>query len=459
MKKLYYLLVVLLFSSGNFLSAQDNLPVHSIELPPGFYNNLQEKTSALLNKLESQTTHYREKLEKEERKLKNKLAKKHPALVNYSFKQIENSEGAIMLKGNTYSTYLPLLDSLQTTLKFLNLTREMPPDLLKNLQKLQSALDHKYVLQNQIGAREAELIQIFERAGLTRHLRSFRKQAFYYRQQLSEIKNLINDPSKLEARLLSIIRTDPKFIQFFSHHSQLSTLFAIPASGDFNGTGLQTRSLIEKQMIDRLGTDKGLNQLKQEIHAAQGSLDALKNKLNSLAYGSFETGNTEIENFRPNSQKTKSFLNRLELGSNFQSVRARHYFPVTSDLGLSLGYRLNDKSIIGLGFSYKIGWGRGWDKIAISHQGAGLRSFIDWKIKAGLFISGGYEQNYHSSFRRIAELKNISPWQSSGLLGISKKYSVSKKMNGEIRLLWDFLSYRQQPVSQPLVFRIGYQFK
>lgn len=212
-------------------------------------------------------------------------------------------------------------------------------------------------------------------------------------------------------------------------------------------------------MVDKLGSHKGLNHLHKEIQLAQGNLQTLKNKISSLASGSVENGDPEIKNFQPNSQKTKSFLKRLELGSNFQSVRARQFFPVTTDIGLSLGYRLNDKSIIGLGISYKIGWGRGWDQIAISHQGAGLRSFIDWKIKTNLFISGGYEQNHLASFRHIAELKNTSYWHPSGLLGLAKKYSVSKKFNGEIKLLWDFLSYSQQPVSQPLIFRVGYQLK
>jgi hypothetical protein len=50
-------------------------------------------------------------------------------------------------------------------------------------------------------------------------------------------------------------------------------------------------------------------------------------------------------------------------------------------LGLSVGYKLNDKSIIGIGASYKIGWGSSWKNISITNQGVGLRSFIDWQLK------------------------------------------------------------------------------
>jgi hypothetical protein len=69
-----------------------------------------------------------------------------------------------------------------------------------------------------------------------------------------------------------------------------------------------------------------------------------------------------------------------------QTQKATNYFPVTSDLGLSLGYKLNDKSVIGFGASYKVGMGRAWNHISITSEGAGLRSFVDWKIKREFLV-------------------------------------------------------------------------
>jgi hypothetical protein len=143
-----------------------------------------------------------------------------------------------------------------------------------------------------------------------------------------------------------------------------------------------------------------------------------------------------------------------------QSQKATNYFPVTSDIGLSAGYKLNDKSIVGIGVSYKLGWGRGWDNIKLSSQGVGFRSYIDWKLKGSFWISGGYEQNYKSAFRDFYQLKNMNAWQQSGLIGISKVISVKSKLfkKTSTKLLWDFLSYKQVPRTQPIVFRIGYNF-
>ena len=165
-----------------------------------------------------------------------------------------------------------------------------------------------------------------------------------------------------------------------------------------------------------------------------------------------------MPDFKPNNQKAKSFLERIEWGSNLQTTKGNLYFSKTCDIGLSAGYKLNDKSIIGIGASYKVGLGQSWQNIAITHQGAGLRTFVDFKLKGNFWISGGAELNYRNEFRRIEVLKDLNAWQQSALLGISKKYKVGKKFKGNAQLLYDFLWKQQQPRTQAVVFRVGYNF-
>jgi hypothetical protein len=106
-----------------------------------------------------------------------------------------------------------------------------------------------------------------------------------------------------------------------------------------------------------------------------------------------------------------------------------------------------------------MGWGRGWNDIAISHQGLGLRSFIDFKIKGSFWLSGGYEQNYKTSFRDFSQLRDYSGWTHSGLIGVGKVVSLKTKFfkKTKLQLLWDFLSYEQVPRTQAIVFRIEYK--
>jgi hypothetical protein len=165
-----------------------------------------------------------------------------------------------------------------------------------------------------------------------------------------------------------------------------------------------------------------------------------------------------MPDFRPNNQRTKSLKKRLEYATNIQTTKNNYFYPTTTDIGLSVGYKINDASTLGIGFSYKIGWGTGLNHIVLSNQGIGLRSFVDIKLKASFYLSGGYEENYQQPFRSFQQISSFHYWQQSGLIGISKIVSIKSKMfkKTKLQLLWDLLSYGQVPRTQPIKFRVGY---
>jgi hypothetical protein len=127
---------------------------------------------------------------------------------------------------------------------------------------------------------------------------------------------------------------------------------------------------------------------------------------------------------------------------------------------LSLGYKIDSKNIVGLGASYKVGWGSDIQHIRVSGQGVGLRSFLDIQIKKTWYASGGFEYNYQQPFPIQGIPRNLDDWQKSGLVGISKIIGMKTRVfkNTKMQLLWDFLSYQQVPKTQPMKFRIGYSF-
>jgi hypothetical protein len=301
---------------------------------------------------------------------------------------------------------------------------------------------------------------------MVKELKKFRKQVYYYQAQVKEYKELFENPSKLEAKLMELVMKVPEFKDFFARNSTLASLFALPdnsANTTASLQGLQTRAMVSQSLVDRFGTGTGVTQmLQQNMQSAQGQLNELKNKMSQYGNGSFgnSSGDFDLpEGFKPNDQKTKSFLQRLEVGTNIQSQKARHFFPVTSDIALSLGYKLSDKSVVGIGASGKIGWGSGWNHIQLSYQGLSLRSYLDYKLKGSFYLSGGYEMNYRKAINSVQQLRDYTAWQISGLMGLSKKYSINKKLKGEMKLLWEFMSYQQVPRTQALVYRIGYSFK
>jgi hypothetical protein len=167
-----------------------------------------------------------------------------------------------------------------------------------------------------------------------------------------------------------------------------------------------------------------------------------------------------MPDFKPNDQKTKTFWKRLEYGANFQTTRNNYYFPTVSDFGLSVGYKLSDRSVVGVGASYKLGWGNGIQHIEFSSQGMGLRSFVEVKLKGSFWFSGGFEYNHTRPFASYQQLRHWDEWTKSGLAGFSKTVSMKSRVfkKTKVQLLWDFLSYQQVPRTKAVVFRVGYNF-
>src|SRR5258708_7107480 len=231
--------------------------------------------------------------------------------------------------------------------------------------------------------------------------------------------------------------------------SQLQALQAKMQAAD------QVNDLIQGQVA--AGGAGGAAALQSNLQSAESQLDGFKDKLSKLGQGS---GDIDMPDFKPNDQKTKTFWKRLEYGTNFQTTRNNAYFPTVTDLGLSVGYRLGNSNVVGVGASYKIGWGNGIRHIALSSNGIGLRSFLDIKIKGSFYLSGGAEYNYETPFSSYQQLKQWQYWTRSGLLAVTKIDSVKSRVfkKTKLQLLLDFLSYSQIPKTQAIIFRLGYNF-
>jgi hypothetical protein len=455
------------------LSAQNSSQLDKV-IPhsDAFFEALYKKTFSIEQKLDKKTHRYLNKLQKQENKLRKKLYSKDSTLAKQLFNSEYKNEQLKKTPDNVNQyhklVYSGHLDSLSTALNFLKAQHIADnPSLQKTLSqynKFQQKLNASDITREQLLLREQMLKEQFEKLGMLKQMKQYRKQVYYYQQQIKEFQQAFDYPSKLEAKLMEVVMQLPKFKDFFAKNSRLGSLFTLPCDNTINTAafeGLQTREMVNQFLINRFGSSNaGVLQLQQNIQLAQEQLNILKNKISSYSNESY--GNIEDENipaFKTNNQKTKSFLKRLEYGVNIQSQRARYFFPATSDIAVSIGYKINDKSIIGIGIAYKLGWGSNWNNVKLSHQGMGLRSYLDYKIKGSFYFSGGYEQNYRNMINSASWLKDYSAWQNSGLIGLSKKYSISKKMKGEIKLLWDFMSYQQAPRTEPILFRVGYSLK
>ncbi len=446
---------------------------------------LQHRANSYNKAIDKQTEKYVEKLAKQEKKFLKKLYKldsnkakelMQQATFNYNnlSQKLQQTTQANLSNNTTakLTTYIPGLDSITTALKFLN-NNSIANQLngystkttaaLQELQVLQQKLQQTANIQQLIQERKQQLQDIAASFKLEKYLKKYHETSYYYITQFNMYKQAWHNPEKIEQLALQALQKLPAFQQFFRQYSVLGQLFPEQDVTTASIAGLQTRAQVMAQIQDLAGqlpTDgggaSGMPLIQQQIQEARQAITKLQDKV--LNAGG-DNSNFNVPNFKPNTQKLKNFKQRLEYGTNIQSQRGNNYFPATSNLGLSVGYKLSDDKIIGLGVSYAMGLGNGWRSIAFSSEGLGLRSYVDIKLKKSFWLSGGYEMNYKNRFSSLDVIRN-NGWQQSGLVGISKILSVQSKFfkKTKLQLAWDFLSYQNLPRSQPFVYRINYSF-
>jgi hypothetical protein len=379
-----------------------------------YIESVGQRSEKMSSDIDKKTEKYLASLQKREQKLQRKLAKidsvaAHNIFLNansqYEKLQADIRNKSANLLGGT-GKYIPWLDTASNSLSFLN-TNQLTSKLPVNPVQIQAAMGKVHDLENQL--KQAENIKEFIRQrkeylkqqlnsyNLGSGLKNYSKEGYYYTQQINEYRAALDDPSKMEQKAMALLRDLPVFQKFMNDHGFLAGLFNIPSDYAQGMGGLQTLSQIQGMMQDRM-TSLGPNpqaMMQQSLSAAQSQLSDLRNKFPSMG----EPGN--MPEFKPNQEKTKTFLKRLTYGTNMQTVRGSYFFPLTSDIGLSVGYKINDKSTVGIGTSFKIGWGQDFSHVHVSGQGVGLRSFADIKLKGSFFGSGGFEYNYQTPFSSL----------------------------------------------------------
>ncbi|SFD51616.1 hypothetical protein SAMN05518672_102261 [Chitinophaga sp. CF118] len=468
-----YLILSVLFVIGHVISVFANDTDSTVQqvkkLPKKYLSQVEHKSHHVEEQVNKRTEKALNRFAKQEKKMQAKLWKVDSVAAKNIFTRSIDKLGSLKsgLK-NKVPGNLPLggnadLDTLQNSLKFLDGSKDMlgsSKDKLssatQSVQDLQGKLQQAEEVKAYIRERRQQLKeQLSQYTGFTKDLQKMNKEAYYYGQQIKEYKSLLKDKKKAEAKAVELLKKVPAYNDFLQKHSQLASLFNLSSSANTAQSleGLQTRAQVEQLVQQRIGSSPSAQQaVSQQMEQARSQFSELKSKFPDLDNAG------DMPDFKPNPMKTKSFLQRMEFGGNVQFQKSTQYYPTTSDIAGQAAYKFHKNGTAGLGISYKLGMGNGWNNIAFSHQGIGLRSFVDWKLKGTFFVNGGFEENYLSAFSHVDQLKDWKGWKSSALLGISKKYKISAKLKGNIMVLYDFLATRSVPPTSALKVRMGYNF-
>lgn len=466
-------------SAASAIAKADTLFNTLEELPGKYLNNINTKIDKYTSRVSSKTEKTLTKLAKWETKIKSLLEKTNPETAQRLFGNNQLTFTAALEKykqgeaifNRQRAKYNEYRDKLSTSIKYLDEQKDkLDSKLVKPLatakQKIhdyEKEQDQADAMEQFIKERKRELInQSLQYLGKSKYLQKIDKEAYYYVETIRNYKEIFSDKQKAEETALTLLNKIPAFQKFVQQNGMLAQLFRVPGSNGPNPiaslAGLQTRASVNALIQNQVaaGGPNAAEQIRNNMQAAQAELNKLKDKVLKAGGGSSDA---ELPSFKPNNTKTQTFNQRLEKGFNVQFGKNNSLVPTTADMGMHIGYKLNDKSVIGIGASYKAGLGS-IQHISITHQGIGLRSYIDWKLKKQFYISGGYEMNHNAAFKNIAQLQQYNSWQQSGLIGIAKKIPMKTKLTKgtKVQLLYDMLANSHIPVSQPVVFRIGYNF-
>lgn len=477
-----FLLMLNFFSCDVFAQGDSSKLV--IEKLTGKYASLVErKINTYTHRLQSKTEKTLTRLARWENKVQALLQKVNPEAASRLFADPDKTFAGMLQKyqkggqvlQNYKTSYDTYRDQLVTQVKFLEDQKEnLDESQLAKLTRLKEtveALDDEATqseaMQQFMKERKRQLIQqSMQYIGRSKYLQKINKESFYYLETLKNYKELFANTQKVEKAVIELLTKIPEFQNFSQQNSSLSGLFAMPVV--FPGipigsssiplvNGFAPRLAIQQSSLVGMRSNSAgiIDHIQSNLPSLSNGVDEIKDK---IGVKSSKKSTGELPDFVPNSQRTKTFKQRLEYGSDVQFSKSVNYLPATSTIALRVGYKISDKNSAGFGVSYIAGLGKGWEHLKISSEGMGVRTYLKWKIKYGLNFQGGAECTYLSSFKKISDLNNKSPWQKAALAGISKTTKSKKKMQGDIQLLIDFLHNQHNPVTSLFLFRYGYNF-
>jgi hypothetical protein len=480
------LAVLCLAVATSYAQSADSAVDRLTNFPVKLFGKINRQTTTFENQLTRQTERYLKRMARKEEKLRASMSKKDSVKAVALYPEDPKQQYAAVLQkfkqdsSKSFTSmgpeYLGRLDSMQVTLAFLNKN----PDLLNanpalqakmqgalgNLQQLQAKLQAADAVRQFIQSRNTQIQQTLSGytnlpSGLTNAVAGYKKQAYYYAEQVHAYRAMLNDPGKTAQAAVALASQVPAFSGFMKKNSFIAGLLGVPPGYETQQAvdGLQTRSQVMSMIQSKIGSSStGAASLQNSINSAKADITKLQDKLSKLGGGG--SGVTDVPDFKPSDQHSKTFLNRLQYGFNMQTTEGSYYYPNYMDLGLSLGYNLGHNNSVGIGASYKLGLGTGWQHVSFSGQGVGIRSWVDIYLKKTWSATGGFELNYVQPFSSFKDIPQLNDWARSGLIGVEKTVSLKSTLlkKTHLQLLWDFLSYSQIPKTPPVIFRVGYGF-
>lgn len=323
----------------------------------GYPRQVTKKVQVYTGRLTTKTTKTLVRLSRWENRIKKILEKSAPETAQKLFAPGEPSFSSLLQQirqGETITAgyapaYNAYMDELGTSLKYLEGQQDRANNdyrhALSELDSLNNSVTQTERIKHFISQRKKQLLnEGMKHAGSSKAFKKLNREAWYYAETVRNYKDLFEEPGKKEQLAKKLLSELPAYQKFARENSMLASLFAVPQSSRSGGStaslsGLQTRAGVQEIIQRRISAagPEGAAQIQQNLQEAQGRLSEIKDQL--LKGGQLgSNGEMEMPGFKPNGQRSKTFLQRLEYGFDIQFGRNNTQIPATGDIGLNVGY-------------------------------------------------------------------------------------------------------------------------
>ena len=369
-------------------------------------------------------------------------------------------------KLNLSKKYTSKLDSIATGLNLTKSLSQLKTDIdiyhvQAQLTELTDELNKAEKIKSLLETNLQHLSSFQKIKNIEKQIAQYKRLSAGYNARIREAQELLKQPDNFGKRLLFELRQQPIFQKYFAKYSELARIFPSaesPTGNMTNITGLQQRDQLLEHIKMAIGSTSfdpiQLLQTNpeggQQINPISQATQLLQNKIKAVSKSDYQDPIF----------KGLSFAKRIFFQTNVQSTSGNRWLPSHSNFAIGSGYKINPKAQLSAEIVWRMGWGQPIKNIHITHQGFGLRSFLDWKVKGQWWITGSYEKNHYPSYQTIAVASNDNGWRNSALMGISKTIAIKSKgmKKFKMQLLYDFLAPSQAPYTSPWKYRMGYTF-
>lgn len=343
------------------------------------------------------------------------------------------------------------------------------------LNGIKSADNYNDYIDRLIGQRTNSLKSInSQNKGKVAGFKGIDKKVFYSKQKLRALKDINEEPSKLEEEALEVLQGTEGFEQALQNQNP-NSLQSLAGKGattsDLEKMGFQTKRQMQAKLQNKFGNNLGgLQQnMGKQITDHNDKLKELEKGKNTIKHtkaSAQQLRHADKPSFKVNSMRGMPLRKRIEKQFNWQTIRATiDGKPAMLQLAVMAGFRHTPRLTYGAGLATAVGLGKSWQQVKITFEGLGVRTFAEYKMVFGISMYAGYERMFKEAVftgesnlltenRQKQNSHNTTNYHESVLMGLTKTYRINEKWNGSLQVLYD-IWWKEKGLRSPVQLRIA----